>query len=66
MWLAVMEAVEQATNLSVKSGGLPTPKKKLPFKEHRGMTGSRHGRARRRGMRKRTEDGGAAMRWPKM
>jgi hypothetical protein len=35
-----------------------TLKKKLSFGGHRGMVGTRHGRARRRGVRERANGGG--------
>jgi hypothetical protein len=38
---------------------VPTPKKKLPFEGHRGMVETRHGRARRRGVRERANGDGA-------
>jgi hypothetical protein len=38
---------------------VPTPKKKLPFEGHRGMVETRHGMARRRGVRERANGDGA-------
>jgi hypothetical protein len=43
-------------------GDVPTPKKKQPFEELKRIAGAGHGRAKRRGMRKRASGDGAMMR----
>jgi hypothetical protein len=64
--LAAIEAVEQATNLRVESGGRVGAEKKLPFEGLKGMTGARHGRTRRRGVREHADDSRAVTKRPKV
>jgi hypothetical protein len=64
--LAAIEAVEQAANLRVESGGRASAEKKLPFERLRGMAGARHGRTRRRGVREHADDSRAVTKRPKV